>query len=71
MNEEMSFEQGIKRLEEIVRALENPDVTLAEGLAMYKDGSECARRCRELLNTAKHELEVWSLENDTQEAEKK
>lgn len=59
MNEELTFEKAMQRLEEIVRALENGDLGLAEGMALYKEGALQARFCREKLEQAKIEIETW------------
>ncbi len=53
------FEEKMKRLEEIVSALESPDVSLEEGLALYREGALCSRFCREKLEKARHELQIW------------
>lgn len=58
-NENMSFEQALKRLEEIVEALEGEGVTLEESVALYKEGAACGAICREKLDNARHELEIW------------
>lgn len=59
MNEMRPFEKNMKRLEEIVAALESPDLSLEDGLALYKEGAHCASFCREELSKAQHELEIW------------
>ena len=59
MNDDKTFEKNLKRLEEIVTKLESPDLTLAEGLQLYKEGAECSRFCRQELENARHELEIW------------
>lgn len=53
------FEDKLKRLQEIVAALESPNISLEEGMALYKEGAECSRFCREKLEKARHELEIW------------
>ena len=53
------FEKKMARLEEIVRALEAGDVPLEEGMALYKEGAECSRLCRQQLDKARHELSLW------------
>lgn len=68
MNEEMNFEDAMKRLEEIVRALENPELGLAASLALYREGSACAGLCRKMLTEARHELEAWGEEENLEEA---
>lgn len=56
---ELSFETAMKRLEEIVDALENQDTPLEESMKLYKEGATCARLCREKLEHARHELQIW------------
>lgn len=57
MNEKnMTFEQNMKRLEEIVRAMERGDVALEESLKMFQEGTELIRACSQLLDDA--ELQV-------------
>ena len=41
MNEEnKTFEQNLRRLEEIVRAMERGDVALEESLKLFQEGTE-------------------------------
>lgn len=54
-----NFEENLKRLEEIVTALESPDVSLEKGMELFKEGMKLSRACREKLASAKHELEIW------------
>ncbi|MGM9602886.1 MAG: exodeoxyribonuclease VII small subunit [Faecousia sp.] len=57
MNEKnITFEQNMKRLEEIVRAMERGDVALEESLKMFQEGTELIRTCSQLLDDA--ELQV-------------
>lgn len=56
---EPGFEERMKRLEQIVDALESPDISLEAGMALYREGALCARFCREKLEKARHELEMW------------
>ncbi len=52
-------EKKRSRLQEIVNALESGDLPLEEGMALYKEGAECSRFCREQLEKARHELSLW------------
>lgn len=57
MNENnMTFEQNMKRLEEIVRAMERGDVALEESLKMFQEGTQLITSCAKLLDEA--ELQV-------------
>ena len=53
------FEEAMERLQEIVTALEDGDLPLDKGIALYKEGASCARFCREQLEKARHEISVW------------
>jgi len=55
----MSFEDAMKRLEEIVEGMENQDIPLEESLSLYREGAQCARFCRQKLEQARHEVEIW------------
>lgn len=58
-NAEMTFEQALHRLEEITHALESGELTLAESMALYKEGAAQSRLCRQKLEQARLELELW------------
>lgn len=59
INPESKFEDVMHRLEEIVAALESPDLSLEDGMKLYQEGSLCARFCSEKLEKARHQLEIW------------
>ena len=57
MNEKnMTSEQSMQRLEQIVRAMERGDVALDESLKLFQEGTELVRSCGKLLDEA--ELQV-------------
>ena len=51
-----TFEANLKRLEQIVRAMERGDVALDESLKLFQEGTELVRVCGKLLDEA--ELQV-------------
>ena len=54
MNENnVTFEQSLMRLEQIVRALEHGDVPLEESLKLFQEGTGLVRSCQKLLDDAK------------------
>jgi len=53
------FEKRMARLQEIVAALESGNLPLEEGMALYREGAECSRFCRQQLDKARHELSLW------------
>ncbi len=48
----MKFEQSVKRLDEIITALENPEITLEDSLKLYKEGAELIGSCQKELDNA-------------------
>ena len=57
MNEKnMTFEQSMQRLEQIVRAMERGDVALEESLKLFQEGTDLVAKCGKLLDEA--ELQV-------------
>ncbi|HXG01764.1 MAG TPA: exodeoxyribonuclease VII small subunit [Bacteroidota bacterium] len=59
-----TFEQSLKRLEEIVEALEQGDVPLDDALKMYEEGIALSKACVEKLTQA--ELRLKKLAKDMQ-----
>lgn len=59
MNEEnKTFEQNLRRLEEIVRAMERCDVALEESLKLFQEGTELVRSCGKLLDDAEQQVKL-------------
>ena len=60
MNEKnTTIESNIKRLEQIVRAMERGDVALDESLKLFQEGTELVRACGKMLDEA--ELQVKTI----------
>lgn len=49
----IAFEDGMKRLSEIVAALEQNELPLAEAVALYEEGVKLSGACGETLRDAK------------------
>lgn len=58
-----TFEEKMKRLDEIVQELEKEEVPLEKSLELYKQGVELSRECERILKDA--ELKVETLNKDT------
>jgi exodeoxyribonuclease VII small subunit len=58
--DQISFEDALKRLEEIVRLLEEGDIGLNEALQRYEEGVKLLRQSYELLNRAERQIELLS-----------
>jgi exodeoxyribonuclease VII small subunit len=56
----LSFEQSLKRLEEIVHLLEEGELGLNEALARYEEGVTLLRQSYDLLQRAERRIELLS-----------
>ena len=63
-NQNLTFEQALSRLEEIVRSLENGQTKLEDSLALYEEGIRLVRFCNERLDGAEQKIKVLSLAPD-------
>lgn len=53
-----SFESSLKRLNEIVHALESGNQDLDSSLALFAEGTEIIRNCNELLDAAEQKVTI-------------
>ena len=53
-----SFEAGLKRLEQIVKQLENGDLALDAALKLFEEGIELSRQCQKQLEEAENKVEI-------------
>ena len=63
---EMSFEQAMKELEQVVGRLERGDVALEESIALYGRGAELKKRCEAKLKEAEEIVAAITLDGDGQ-----
>ena len=54
---EMSFEQALRALEEVVRQLEGGEVPLEESISLYERGEALRRHCQARLDAAQARIE--------------
>lgn len=54
----LSYEESMKQLEEILLELEEDDKTLAESLDKFKKGIELYKHCSKILTKAEGEVKV-------------
>lgn len=57
-DKKFTFEEGCKRLDEIVAQLSGGEVTLEKNIELYKEGSEILNACDEMLEQAKGVIKV-------------
>lgn len=63
-NKELSFEECLKQLEEIVAKLESKDISLSDAVTNYQKGLELSKRCYEIFNQTQ-EVIVKKVEGNT------
>lgn len=54
--DKMSFEDSVKRLDEIVKLLERGDAPLSESLKFFEEGTALISNCDTLLNEAEQKV---------------
>ncbi|WP_085991943.1 exodeoxyribonuclease VII small subunit [Oceanobacillus senegalensis] len=54
--EEISFEEAMKKLEEIVQKLEKGDVPLEKAIAYYQEGMNFSKICSDKLNNVQEKM---------------
>ncbi len=58
MAHRQSFEEGIKRVENIIEALQSGEVSLEESIKLYRDGVEILDYCSNKLNDAERQVKI-------------
>ena len=53
----LSFEEAMKKLEDIVRTFESGGLTLQQSVSAYEEGMQLRKHCDTLLKTAKLRME--------------
>lgn len=56
----MTYEQAVKRLEEIVKELENGGKTLDESVKLFEEGAKLADFCNKALKAAEQKITALS-----------
>jgi exodeoxyribonuclease VII small subunit len=62
--EQLSFEDALKRLEEIVRTLEKGEAPLDQSIGLYQEGDRLRRHCEARLKDAQARIEQISFGSD-------
>ena len=64
INDKINFEDALKELEEIVKKMENGDLSLDESLKLFERGITLTRMCSSKLEHAKQKIEILVKENE-------
>lgn len=62
--DDLSFEDALKRLEEIVRQLESGEAKLGDAIRLYEEGTRLRQKCTERLDSAQARIEAIRLDSD-------
>jgi len=62
--DEMSFEDALRELEQIVARLESGDVPLDDSIRLYERGSRLRQHCAARLDSAQARIEAIKLDAD-------
>lgn len=54
----VKFEEAVQRLEEIVREIEDSDLSLEESIRIFKEGMELAAVCNQKLDEAEKKISI-------------
>ena len=49
----MKLDENLKKIEDIVTSMENPELSIGEGVKLYEQGVELAKECLSELNAVK------------------
>jgi len=60
----LSFEQAIKKLTDIVGKIENGSISLEQSIAQYEQGMELIKYCRGILQKAEKKIEEITREKE-------
>jgi len=62
--EKMSFEESVKKLEEIIKELEDENITLQESMEKFEMGIKLSSNCLKKLNEAEGKIEELTKSED-------
>lgn len=63
---ELTFEQAMQELEQVVGRLERGDVALDESITLYERGAELKKRCETKLKEAEEKVAAITLDTEGQ-----
>lgn len=67
MKKSLSFEEALKRLEEITAVLEAGNKPLEESIKLYEEGAELAAFCDKALKNAEQKISVLTMKDESGE----
>lgn len=64
MSNEMTFEQALARLEQIVKALESGNVPLEDLIKLFDEGTGLVKLCTERLDAAEEKVKLLQMKGN-------
>ena len=64
---ELKLEESFEKLNEIIEALEKPDVTLENSFTLYQEGMKLLKACNDSIDKVEKELIILSGNGETNE----
>ncbi len=58
VKEKVSFEEKIKRLEEIVEKIESSDIELTDSIKLFEEGAKLSKDCQGALDDAEKKVKI-------------
>lgn len=63
MKKNMTYEEAVIKLEDIVKALEKNNLPLENSIKLFQEGTELTAYCSKLLNEAEQKITILSTED--------
>ena len=67
-NNDMTYEQAIAELEEIIRKLESDEASLDDSIALYSRGMELSRFCKDKLDAIEKKISILGQDGKSESA---
>ncbi len=64
MDKDLSFEEALKKLEQIVSRLEDEDIPLEKALKTFEEGIRLSRYCNKRLDEAEKRIQILTQDGD-------
>ena len=63
-NQEVTLEEKLARIEEIIHKMEEPEVSLDTSFRLYQAGIEQLRDCNQMLDTVEKKMQILNLNGE-------
>jgi exodeoxyribonuclease VII small subunit len=60
----LTFEESMKKLEDMSQKIKNEDTTLEEAIKYYEEGIKCYEACNKILNEAQAKIQIYRQETE-------